>query len=32
LIRWNQRLYCDEGYGLWIITDRDTGEFVGDCS
>jgi RimJ/RimL family protein N-acetyltransferase len=30
-IRWNQRLYRDEGYGLWIITDRNTGEFVGDC-
>ena len=30
-IRWNQRLYRDEGYGLWGITDRDTGEFIGDC-
>jgi RimJ/RimL family protein N-acetyltransferase len=30
-IRWNQRLYRDEGYGLWIVILRSTGEFVGDC-
>ena len=30
-ISWNQRLYRDEGHGLWLITLRATGEFVGDC-
>src|SRR5258707_10742139 len=30
-IDWNQRLYCDEGHGLWLVTLRATGEFVGDC-
>ncbi len=30
-IRWNEGLYAREGHGLWIITRRDTGEFVGDC-
>jgi RimJ/RimL family protein N-acetyltransferase len=30
-IGWNQSLYRDEGYGLWLITLRATGEFVGDC-
>lgn len=30
-IAWNQRLYRDEGFGLWVIALRDTGEFVGDC-
>jgi RimJ/RimL family protein N-acetyltransferase len=30
-IDWNQRLYRDEGYGLWVIELRGTGEFVGDC-
>ncbi|MGK5740229.1 GNAT family N-acetyltransferase [Micromonospora sp. URMC 103] len=30
-IRWNQGLYRQEGFGLWIIRLRDTGEFVGDC-
>ena len=30
-IGWNQRLYRDEGFGLWLITLRATGEFVGDC-
>ena len=27
----NQRRYRDHGFGLWIISVRDSGEFVGDC-
>lgn len=27
----NQRRYCAHGFGLWIISERDSGEFVGDC-
>lgn len=27
----NQRRYRDHGFGLWIISERDTGEFAGDC-
>lgn len=27
----NQRRYRENGFGLWIITMRDSGEFVGDC-
>lgn len=30
-IDWNQRLYREEGFGLWVITHRETGEFIGDC-
>jgi RimJ/RimL family protein N-acetyltransferase len=30
-IAWNQRLYREHGVGLWLLTLRDTGEFVGDC-
>jgi RimJ/RimL family protein N-acetyltransferase len=30
-IAWNRRLYRDHGHGLWIVTLRETGEFVGDC-
>ncbi|MEV6886203.1 GNAT family N-acetyltransferase [Streptomyces sp. NPDC051135] len=30
-IDWNQRLYQQEGFGLWLVTLRTTGEFVGDC-
>lgn len=30
-IDWNQRLYREEGFGLWRVTLRATGEFVGDC-
>ncbi|MFJ8991098.1 GNAT family N-acetyltransferase [Streptomyces sp. NPDC102279] len=30
-IQWNQRLYRQEGFGLWLVTLRATGEFVGDC-
>jgi RimJ/RimL family protein N-acetyltransferase len=30
-IEWNQRLYREHGFGLWIIEERETGRFVGDC-
>lgn len=30
-IEWNQDLYRREGFGLWVIALRETGEFVGDC-
>ncbi|MGW0845468.1 GNAT family N-acetyltransferase [Streptomyces sp. NPDC002787] len=30
-IDWNRRLYREEGHGLWLVTLRATGEFVGDC-
>ena len=30
-IDWNQRLYQQEAFGLWLVTLRATGEFVGDC-
>jgi len=30
-ISWNQRLYREHGFGLWVIELGDTGEFVGDC-
>jgi RimJ/RimL family protein N-acetyltransferase len=30
-IAWSQRLYHEHGVGLWLLTLRDTGEFVGDC-
>jgi RimJ/RimL family protein N-acetyltransferase len=30
-IRWNQRLYREQGLGLWLIELSETGVFVGDC-
>jgi RimJ/RimL family protein N-acetyltransferase len=30
-IAWSQRLYHEHSFGLWLLTLRDTGEFVGDC-
>jgi RimJ/RimL family protein N-acetyltransferase len=27
----NQRRYRDHGFGLWTISERDSGQFVGDC-
>jgi RimJ/RimL family protein N-acetyltransferase len=30
-ITWNQRLYREHGFGLWLLTLREGGEFVGDC-
>jgi RimJ/RimL family protein N-acetyltransferase len=29
-IEWNKRLYREEGFGLWRVSLRATGEFVGD--
>jgi RimJ/RimL family protein N-acetyltransferase len=30
-IAWNQRLYREHGFRLWLLTLRTTEEFVGDC-
>lgn len=30
-IDWNLRLYGERGFGLWLLTMRETGEFVGEC-
>src|SRR5437879_931645 len=30
-IEWNVGLYRELGFGLWYLTLRDTGEFVGEC-
>jgi RimJ/RimL family protein N-acetyltransferase len=30
-IRWNQRLYRERRFGLWLIELHETGHFVGDC-
>jgi RimJ/RimL family protein N-acetyltransferase len=30
-IAWNQLNYRTHGFGLWVMTLRATGEFVGDC-
>jgi RimJ/RimL family protein N-acetyltransferase len=30
-IDWNVRGYRERGFGLWILTLRETGEFVGEC-
>ncbi len=30
-IAWNQRLYRERGFGLWLVELRQTGAFVGDC-
>jgi RimJ/RimL family protein N-acetyltransferase len=30
-IHWNQRLYRERGFGLWVIELGESGEFVGDC-
>ena len=30
-IEWNLDLYRDHGFGLWVISLRETGAFVGDC-
>lgn len=27
----NQRRYREDGFGLWLLTMRTTGEYVGDC-
>ena len=30
-IDWNLGLYQERGFGLWLLTLRETGEFVGEC-
>jgi RimJ/RimL family protein N-acetyltransferase len=30
-INWNRTLYSEHGFGLWLMTLVETGEFVGDC-
>jgi RimJ/RimL family protein N-acetyltransferase len=30
-IKWNQGLYQERGFGLWLLELRESGAFVGDC-
>lgn len=30
-INWSKSNYADHGFGLWIIEDKDSGAFIGDC-
>src|SRR5690349_5490429 len=30
-IAWNLRLYRERGFGLWLLHETATGEFVGEC-
>jgi RimJ/RimL family protein N-acetyltransferase len=30
-IDWNRRLYRERGFGLWLLHETATGEFVGEC-
>jgi RimJ/RimL family protein N-acetyltransferase len=30
-IAWNRQLYRDRGFGLWIVTDQESGQFIGEC-
>jgi RimJ/RimL family protein N-acetyltransferase len=30
-INWNRALYSEHGFGLWLMTLAETGEFVGEC-
>jgi RimJ/RimL family protein N-acetyltransferase len=30
-IDWNVAGYRERGFGLWILTERETGAFVGEC-
>ena len=30
-IEWNIGLYRERGFGLWFLSLRETGEFVGEC-
>lgn len=30
-IAWNRRLYQERGFGLWIMTLKDGGQFIGEC-
>lgn len=30
-IEWNQGLYAERGFGLWVMESIETSEFLGDC-
>jgi RimJ/RimL family protein N-acetyltransferase len=30
-IEWSRRSYAENGFGLWAMVLKDTGEFIGDC-
>ena len=30
-IEWNLENYKNYGFGLWVVTLKETGEFIGDC-
>jgi RimJ/RimL family protein N-acetyltransferase len=30
-IAWNRQLYRDYGFGLWVMTLRHGGQFIGEC-
>lgn len=30
-IAWQRRRYVDDGFGLWAVVLRETGEVIGDC-
>lgn len=30
-IEWNLQNYKEYGFGLWAVTRKETGEFIGDC-
>ena len=30
-ITWTRDSYRDHGFGLWVLVERSTGEFLGDC-
>ncbi|MDU1230480.1 MAG: GNAT family N-acetyltransferase [Clostridium sp.] len=30
-IEWNLQNYKNYGFGLWVVTLKETGEFIGDC-
>ncbi len=30
-IDWTQASYREHGFGLWVLTERSTGAFLGDC-
>lgn len=30
-IAWNRRLYRERGFGLWIMTRKHDGQFIGEC-
>lgn len=30
-IDWTRASYRDHGFGLWVLVERSTGRFLGDC-